>query len=338
MSIQVPNATRVLIEADLKPIQGTRFQPTGFPDLGAATYELHDGTRMLIVESAQSVANRLESAAWDAAAMRLHAALDGLSYVSVVDQDGKELTNSLMEAHRLNSVYIEKSDAFDAIKADIGFVDGAPFDQRTFARAVAKYDVNSLLHGLFLESIAGVLRIPRALSGFIEARDVTVVTSGGVKNDRVRAGTEAGSDATAAEGYGNVPYHRDEYTAGRITAYFNLDLAQIRSYGLGHTAETLLFALGVWKIHAFLDTGLRLRTACDFDVTATRVVRPDGFTLPARAALEDALPKLIFDAASEGLFAKPPVTVARYANKPAKPAAKRGKSGKTAEIEVEAEA
>lgn len=28
---------RLLIEAELVPVQGSRFQPTGFPDLGAAT-------------------------------------------------------------------------------------------------------------------------------------------------------------------------------------------------------------------------------------------------------------------------------------------------------------
>jgi CRISPR-associated protein Csb1 len=58
-------APRLLIEADLKPIQGTRFQPTGFPDLGAATYTLYDGTEMLLVESAQSMANRFEEVCWD---------------------------------------------------------------------------------------------------------------------------------------------------------------------------------------------------------------------------------------------------------------------------------
>ena len=58
-------APRLLMEAELEPVQGTRFQPTGFPDLGAATYEGPDGTPMLLVESAQSMANRLESVCWD---------------------------------------------------------------------------------------------------------------------------------------------------------------------------------------------------------------------------------------------------------------------------------
>src|ERR1700739_4732818 len=51
---------RLLLEADLAPVIGNRFQPTGFADLGAAEYKLPDGTKMLLVESAQSVANRLE--------------------------------------------------------------------------------------------------------------------------------------------------------------------------------------------------------------------------------------------------------------------------------------
>src|SRR5579875_670414 len=58
-------AQRLLIEAKLKPLQGTRFQPTGFPNLGAATYQGPGGVDMLLVESAQSMANRLEAVCWD---------------------------------------------------------------------------------------------------------------------------------------------------------------------------------------------------------------------------------------------------------------------------------
>ena len=39
-----------------RPVQGDRFQPTGFPSLGAATYQTKDGVKLL-VESAQSMAN-----------------------------------------------------------------------------------------------------------------------------------------------------------------------------------------------------------------------------------------------------------------------------------------
>ena len=47
---------RLILEADLRPSAGQRFQPTGFADLGAAEYKLPgpNGTPMLLVESAQS--------------------------------------------------------------------------------------------------------------------------------------------------------------------------------------------------------------------------------------------------------------------------------------------
>ncbi len=72
------NLPRVIFEADLKPAAGDRFQPTGFADLGAAEYELPDGTKMLLVESAQSVANRLERTCLDGEAADLDPALAGL--------------------------------------------------------------------------------------------------------------------------------------------------------------------------------------------------------------------------------------------------------------------
>ena len=71
------SAPRVLIEAELKPVAGTRIQPTGFPDLGPAAYDAPDGTPMLLVESAQSMANRLEAVCWDEGADDLVPELKG---------------------------------------------------------------------------------------------------------------------------------------------------------------------------------------------------------------------------------------------------------------------
>ena len=34
----IGSSPRLLMQCDLEPLQGTRFQPTGFPDLGAANY------------------------------------------------------------------------------------------------------------------------------------------------------------------------------------------------------------------------------------------------------------------------------------------------------------
>jgi hypothetical protein len=130
------------------------------------------------------------------------------------------------------------------------------------------------------------------LTGFIEATDVTTVASGGVKNDRVRA-AKGDEGQTAKEGFGNIPFPRDEY-CGHITAFFNLDLALIHGFGLGPDAEALLIALSLFKIQRFLRDGLRLRTACDLEIDGALIVqRPGDFVVPSLKELEDALPALI---------------------------------------------
>ena len=53
---------------------------------------------------------------------------------------------------------------------------------------------------------------------------------------------------------------------GSITAFFNLDLALIRGFGLSADVEILLIAISLFKIQRFLRDGLRLRTACDLDL------------------------------------------------------------------------
>ena len=302
-------APRLLVKATLQPLQGTRFQPTGFPDLGAATYDGPDGKKMLLVESAQSMANRLEAVCWDSVNDDWVGPLRGLPMVKVKDKAGNPLTNSVLEAHRLNSPYITNAKGFDAIKTAIAFDDKRAFDRAPLVKALFKFDPNSLLHGIFLEKIAGVIRLPRALTGFIEAEGINVAASGGVKNDRVRA-AKGDEGKTAKEGFGNVPFHREEFT-GTITAFFNLDLALIRGFGLGDDAESLLVAVALWKIQRFLSDGLRLRTACDLEAHGELVVqRPAAFKLPSIEELEKALPGLI-KAASKG-FAEPAITTVNF--------------------------
>jgi CRISPR-associated protein Csb1 len=285
---------RLLIEAELIPVQGDRFQPTGFPDLGAATYKRPDGTQMLLVESAQSMANRLEEICWNKAEDKIIAALEGLSHV-VVDLGKGVKTSSIQEAHRLNSPYIINDEKLKKrIVEEVGSKDTGPLDIRKLAQSVFKLDAGSILHGIFLEKVAGRLRLQRLLSGFIEAENIETVSSGGVKLDRVNPSVEGG----AKEGFGNVPYARTEYAAKRIVAYFNLDLATLRGYGLGENAEKLIVALALYKMLRLLNEGMRLRTACDFDMKTLTVTRPAaGVDLSNHAELlgelEAALPQMI---------------------------------------------
>lgn len=308
---QLKTAPRLLLTAKLTPVLGTRFQPTGFPDLGAAQYKTADGQNMLLVESAQSMANRLESVSWDAIANDWVCVLKGLPFVAVVDADKKPLTNSVLEAHRLNSPYIleAKDKSFlETLKKELGVEKDGRADLRALAGVLLKYDINSLLHGVFIaksEIAGGRMRVPRVITAFIEAKDVAVAASGGVKNDRVNPG-KGEEGKTSKEGFGNVPFHRDEFT-GNITAFFNIDLAQIRGYGLGETVEELLYAIALFKVRALLDAPFRPRTACDLEVGEITVIKPTGgFSLPSFAEISKALPALI--KASSDKFARPATT------------------------------
>lgn len=312
------HAPRLLLRAKLKPLQGTRFQPTGFPEIGAALYEGPDGTPTLLVESAQSMANRMEAVCWDKVADDWVVPLKGLSVIKVNDKAGAPLTNSVLEAHRINSPYIlegQDKTVFDKLKNELADMEEGLVDLRKLARSLLALDANSLLHGVFLakkELAGGRLRLPRALSGFIEARDSKVAASGGVKNDSVNPSGDT------SKGFGNVPFSRDEFVSPEIDAYFNIDLAQLRGYGLPESAYQLLVALALYKIRAFLEYGLRLRTACDLDCEGIEVQRPHDFELPSVHALAEALPDLIEAARADARFETTTVTYTGGGKKKAK--------------------
>ncbi len=291
------NKTRLLFEIPLRPVQGERFQPTVFPNLGASTYSSTRG-QSLLVESAQSMANRLELTIWDQANNTPIAEVEGISHVIVVrGAPARFLTDSMIESHRLNSPYIlESSDksVLEQLKSAVKEMPEGVIDRKLFAETILKYDIGSLVHGLFLakkELCGGRLRIPRALSAFIEATGVRMVASGGVKNDSVNP------KGVAKKGFGNVPFPRDEYTAEDIRLYVNLDLAQIRGFGLGDDAVRLLILSVLFKLRRLVNGDLRLRTACDFttDCREIRSSNVDGYELPSQDALAEDL-KLAIEA------------------------------------------
>lgn len=307
------NEPRLVVTAMLRPVQTDRFQPTGFPDLGPATYTLYDGTPMLLVESAQSMANRAEAACWDEVRRTLAKPLDGLPYihVDIVSEGGRAtMTASVLEAHRLNSPYVLQGERdgrkFEEVFLEtVGYQAGEPVDRQAFVRAVFRYDPAALLHGLFMSNVGdGRMRLARVMSSFIEARNVRQAPSGGVKNDRINPSGDA------AKGFGNVPFTRTEYTAERITAFLNLDLRQLRSFGLPTEATEVLMLLALYKFRKLLGDQLRLRTACDLEVVELSARSPQGFALPALGEVEAALPGAI--RACRQHFADPPVTHVRF--------------------------
>lgn len=293
------STTRILIDVPLEPAIGGRFQPTGFPDLGAAEFDRPDGkggwVKSMLVESTQSMANRLEGMAWDDGVVAPVSVFTGLPYVSVVDAgDRRYLTSSRTESHRLASAFIKDSklngtSMVDEIKSRLGLRDDTPIPARSIAAAVFALDPFCLVHGVFFADSKwpGQPKIARALSAFVEATDVRRADSGGVKRDSVRHGIKEGGGT--AEGYGSVPFHRTEWTASDIVASFSVDRRQIRAYGLGDAASALLESIALWEIRALLEDGLRLRTACDLVPKDDVITDKSGTALPALADLESAI-------------------------------------------------
>jgi len=226
----------------------------------------------------------------------------GPLYWSVSSPD-KSLTVVITQ-QRLNSPYLLRGkdrSFFDQLKSELGGLEEGPIDRKKLAKVLLKYDVGSLIHGVFFSSGAksdrdlagGRLRIARAISVFIEATGVRVAASGGVKNDHVHPGKVQGDSKNI---YGNIIFARDEFTAESIDCHVNIDLAQIRGYGLGEDAERLLTLLALHRLRKLLDGDLRLRTACDLEPVDREKItadRPNNFALPSLAELEKDMPEAI---------------------------------------------
>jgi CRISPR-associated protein Csb1 len=304
-----PHAQRQLFDVDLEPISGERFQPTGFPDLGAALFDRpqrnSDGDRewvkALLVESPQSMANHLERTAWPLGADAPVDTFRGLPYVRVVHVDDESfLTSSRIEAHRLASAFVKDSELDGepmraVIRERLQLHDDRPLEPSEIALAVLRMDPFALVHGVFFAEPAtvwpGQPKVLRALTAFVEALDVRRADSGGVKKDHVRHKIADGEGGTS-EGYGTVPFHRTEWTADRIVASFNLDLGQLHSYRLPAPAGELLAAIARWEIRSLLDGGLRLRTACDLVPVEDEIVDRAGAPLPPLDVLDGEVRRL----------------------------------------------
>lgn len=307
--------TRHIYDVTLEPILGSTFQPTTFPDLGAAVFERVDGesvTPSLLVESVQSMANRLEATAWDGGKQEPHSTVSGLGYVRVERPNGEFLTASRLEAHRLASAWIFESThdgvkMLDVIRDRLGLAKDTPLNYPRMAAELFALDPFCLLHGVFFsrKEWIGQPKFTRAVSGVIEAHDVRRAASGGRKSELVRHNTKGEEGGGTAEGYGSVPFHRVEWTARTIRASFVIDVALLRSYGLPETHSRLLEVLAQWEIHSLLTDGLRLRTACDLGVVGDITVRR-GDPLPEITTLENEVRSLI-----SGIGAVDPLVIRR---------------------------
>lgn len=309
MTEELVGQPRLILTARLAPIVGSAFQPTGFPDLGAAEFERptsEAGTQhALLVESVQSLANHLEGVGWDSDVNQPVETLSGLPYVEVRDKADRFLTSSRLEPHRLAGAYIKNAE-IDGKKAGswmierLGVEKGVPLDWKAIYQAIFQLDPLCLIHGVFFSDPQwkdyGNPKVRRALTAVMEAHGTRPLVSGGVKRDDVKP--TAGEGRSSKEGYGFVPFGRTEYTAEEIELDIVIDLEQIHSYGLGKTESDLLTAVALWEVRTLLDRPLRLRTACDLEVESIKIRRPDGYEPPSADALAEQIhaAKVDFDA------------------------------------------
>ena len=107
-----------------------------------------------------------------------------------------------------------------------------------------------------------------------------------MKNDHVSPAKNEETKKTATQGFGNIPFHRTEYVAESITGHFSIDDHQIRGYGLSEPETEFLLCLCKYKIRKFLSSDLRLRTACDLEMT-------EDIDLPSVEELENQLQEFL---------------------------------------------
>lgn len=231
---------RVIIEASLELANGSFFQPTGFPDIGACIFVDKDGQRRCLVESEQSLANRLEAVCMQAPGTWRAPFDDKLPVIRVVDGSGHLLATNLTEPHRLSSSYIlegtreggpgTQSTLQEILREKLGISpDGKrwPLDKRAeLSRVVFALDPAALLHGFqFMQWSAVGLRQQRLLHARMEAvlAGDSDVHYGAVKVDAIDP-----KGHKAKSNIGQSIAHKERLVPESISATFEIDLLGLR--------------------------------------------------------------------------------------------------------------
>jgi CRISPR-associated protein Csb1 len=257
---------------------GERFQPTGFPNLGAALYKASNYTKdkdgkitgetvsdFLLTESAQSLANWMEHLCLDPQnPCRYNSDCSGIPYVIVQEtvngDTDTDLTSSLTEPHRLASDEIlgatSNGSTFATVLTQLlGVNKQRPVHLPRIAKRLFYIDPACLLHGIFLEKLDGRIRFSRLLSATITAKHPAPVNAGGVMRGYI---TIEGKEAS-------IPYGTQHFTSPEITLHLTFHTDSLRDLGLDPNENHFLAAFALYKINKLLRSFPRLRTACVFD-------------------------------------------------------------------------
>jgi len=275
---------RVLITAALTLTKRHFLQPTGFPDIDACIYRDKEGRRWCLVESEQSMSNRLEAVSMKSPGVWVDD-LKGLPLIAVKNKDDDLLATNLTEPHRLASSYVLESkrtgnaaDMRALFEDKLGLRSGGdfwPLDKRPdLEKLVFALDPAALLHGFqFVQWKFVGLRQARLIHARLEAElaDDPEVHYGMVKWDAIEP--ESTREERANKGQSIAAKSR--IVPKDVTATFEIDLLALKSLSLEANRKRFLLGLTLWKIGAFLanrasfdprsrSTGpsLRLRADC----------------------------------------------------------------------------
>ncbi len=257
---------RVVITASLELANGRFLQPTGFPDIGPCIYRDKEGRRWCLVESEQSMANRLEAVCMKSPGVWVNE-LRGLPVIAVYDESGDLVATNLTEPHRIASSYVLRgkingNNELRAILEDkLGLRKGGTswaLDKRAkLERLVFGLDPAALLHGFqFVQWEFVGLRQTRLLHGRLEAElaDEPEVHYGMVKWDAIEP--ESTREKHANKGQSIAAKSR--IVPKEIVATFEIDMLGLKNLalddneGTNETKQRFLLALALWKIGAFL--------------------------------------------------------------------------------------
>lgn len=275
---------RVVITAALEVGNGRFLQPTGFPDIDACFYRDKEGRRWCLVESEQSMANRLEAVCMRSPGVWADD-LKGLPVIAVKNKAGALLATNLTEPHRIASSYVldgKRDGKGEAVKAKVARKVGLgndgdfwPLDKRgDLEKLIFALDPAALLHGFqFVQWKFVGLRQTRLLHARLEAElaEEPEVHYGMVKWDAI----EPESTREERANKGQSISAKSRIVPKSVTATFEIDLLGIKSLALEPEQKKFLLGLALWKVGAFLanrpsfdprsrQTGpsLRLRTDC----------------------------------------------------------------------------
>ncbi|MBI4661863.1 MAG: type I-U CRISPR-associated protein Cas7 [Verrucomicrobia bacterium] len=276
------NANRLLVMAKLRVAEGWngRFQATGYPNLGSALYKgvrYTDGkpqtVEMLSVDSNQAIVNWLESVCL--AGEVYNTDCQGIPYVRVVENGDRLVTTSVLEPHRLASDRIMDAQFNNAayrmhLERVLSVNKKRPLRLQAFLGPLFEIDPGCVLHGVFLERLDGRMRLPRLVSGFVEAGSPNQVNTGGLMRGYVTIEGEQSS----------IPYPRQDFSSTDIKASFIFHLSTLRDYQLAEgeadvQRKRFLIAWMLYKIDRFLHRPMRPRSACEFELVGIEA-KQDG--------------------------------------------------------------